>query len=193
MDKKTLTLLRQGDPHAFEDLVRENQNKVFRVAYSMLHHEEDAQDISQDVFLKVYNALPNFNGQSDISTWIYRITYNTCLDFLKKNGQKVALTKTLDDVEDQEVQNIESSIFLPEESFERQELSSDLRAALAELPEDQRVLIEMKDMHGFSYEEIMAMTGAKEGTVKSRLNRGRVALKKILVRKWGLDGEVQES
>lgn len=178
--------LKEGDQNAFEQLVRENQNNIFKIALSLVKNVEDAEDIAQDVFIKIYNAINSFNGQSTISTWIYRITYNVSLDFLKKHGKKAKVTKTLDDPEDYEVLSIEGNTFIPDAMFELKETREDIKDALSQISEEQRQLIELKDVHGFSYEEIISMTGLKDGTLKSRLSRGRQALKDILIKKWNI-------
>lgn len=181
-----LSLLKQGDERAFETLINENKNNVYRVALSVVHNPQDAEDIAQEAFVKVFLSIKSFDGRSSLSTWLYRITYNLSLDFLKKHGKKALLTKTLDDPENTELLSLADDSYIPEEVFEKKQLKQDLFEALESLPEEQRVLIEMKDVNGFSYEEILAITGLKEGTLKSRLNRGRLSMKKILNKKWNI-------
>lgn len=185
-ERELLIELKKGNQNAFEQLVRENQNNIFKIALSLVKNAEDAEDITQDVLIKVYSSIYNFNGQSTISTWIYRITYNVSIDFIKKHGKRSKITKTLDDPEDIEVMSIEGNTFIPEAAFEHKETTEDIKDALSQLPDEQRQLIELKDIHGFSYEEIISITGLKDGTLKSRLNRGRQALKNILIKKWNI-------
>ena len=188
MTAENLEKLRSGDERAFEEFIRENQAKVYRVALSMVKNPQDAEDLAQETFVKVYLSLSSFNGRSEITTWVYRIVYNLSVDFLKKHGKRAKVTKTLDDPEDPELLDLSDDTFLPEEAFEKKELKKDLYDALQQLPDEQRELIELKDIHGFSYEEIAEMTSLKDGTLKSRLNRGRIALKKNLLKKWNIDG-----
>ena len=118
---------------------------------------------------------------------MYRIVYNLSVDFLKKHGKRAKITKTLDDPEDPELLDLSDETFIPEDAFEKKQIRQDLREALKTLPDEQRELIELKDIHGFSYEEIVSMTSLKEGTLKSRLNRGRLALKNYLSKKWNIE------
>ncbi|MBQ4629075.1 MAG: sigma-70 family RNA polymerase sigma factor [Clostridia bacterium] len=182
-----LEKLKTGDEQAFEAFIRENQTRVYRIALSLVHNPQDAEDIAQETFVKVYMSISSFNGQSAITTWMYRIVYNLAVDFLKKHGKRAKVTKTLDDPEDPELLILSDESFLPEEAFEKKQMKRDLYEALKTLPDEQRELIELKDIHGFSYEEIVAMTSLKEGTLKSRLNRGRLALKNYLSKKWNIE------
>lgn len=183
----SLEKLLSGDEQAFEEFIKENQTKVYRVALSMVRNPQDAEDIAQETFVKVYMSLSSFAGRSEITTWVYRIAYNLSIDFLKKHGKRAKITKTLDDPDDTELLELSDDSFLPEDAFEKKEVKKDIYNALQSLPDEQRKLIELKDIHGFSYEEIAEMLSIKEGTLKSRLNRGRLALKKILSKKWNID------
>lgn len=176
--------LKSGSEKAFGRLIEENQKKVYRIALSFVKNPTDAEDIAQEVFIRVYTSIGNFKGNSSLSTWIYKITYNLSLDFLKRNNKKLKTTKTLDDPEDVEIITLSGEKFIPEQELEEKELKADLKKALSELPDDQRQLIELKDVHGFSYEEIIEITGLKDGTMKSRLNRARASLRKSLQSKW---------
>ena len=168
-----LKKLRHGDHDAFERLVRDNQENVFRVIVSVVRNEEDARDLAQDTFA-------SFNGTSSVSTWLYRIAYNTALDFCRKSG-KTPDSKSLFDEDDSEMRNLRAAEETqPEKAFERTSLRKKIFAALAELPEEQRKMIELRDVHGFSYEQLSKMTGVREGTVKSRINRARESLRKKL-------------
>lgn len=175
-----LKKLRHGDHDAFERLVRDNQENVFRVIVSVVRNEEDARDLAQDTFVKAYTSIASFNGTSSVSTWLYRIAYNTALDFCRKNV-KTPDSKSLFDEDDSEMRNLRAAEETqPEKAFERTSLRKKIFAALAELPEEQRKMIELRDVHGFSYEQISKMTGVREGTVKSRINRARESLRKKL-------------
>ena len=185
MADDTLKLLKSGDYETFEQLVTENQENVYRIVLSVIRDEEEAKDLAQDVFLKIYMSIKSFNGNSSLSTWIYRIAYNTALDHIKKVKNKNK-TKSIDDDEDIEVMYLDSKSFNPENEAEKREVSQDIKAALGMLPDEQRQVIELKDVHGFSYDEISAITGLKEGTLKSRLSRGRANLKNILIKKWNI-------
>ncbi len=178
--------LKAGSEKAFSRLISENQTKVYRIALSIVKNHSDAEDIAQEVFIRIYTSISSFKGNSSLATWIYKITYNRSLDFLKKNNKKMKTTKTLDDPEDAELLTLAGERFIPEKDFEDKQMKEDIQAALQKLPEDQRQLIELKDIHGFSYEEIMEITGLKDGTMKSRLNRARTSLRKMLQTKWNI-------
>ncbi len=183
---ENLKKLKAGDEQAFAAFVQENQARVYHIALSLVRNPHDAEDIAQEAFVRVYMHIASFNEQSAITTWIYRIVYNLSVDFLNKHGKRAKVTKTLDDPEDPELLSLSDDSFLPEAAFEKKQLKSDLYEALQSLPDEQRELIELKDIHGFSYDEIISMTDLKEGTLKSRLNRGRLAIKKYLSKKWNI-------
>lgn len=183
--------IKQGDDSAFELLVSKYSNYIFRLAFSIIKDEEDAKELTQEVFIKIYLSIKNFNGKASLSTWIYRITYNLCLDYLKKHKKRRTLTRSLDDDEVPEITSLRSREETPQEAVERAETKRDIMEGLETLPEEQRALIELKDIRGFSYEEIIAITGLKEGTLKSRLFRGRLALKNYLTQKWNLTKQTQ--
>lgn len=175
-----LKKLRKGDHTAFERLVRDNQENVFRVILAVVRNEEDAKDLAQDTFIKAYTAISSFSGASSVSTWLYRIAYNTALDFCRKRG-RTPDTKSVYDEEDAEVRNLSAGEETqPEKAFEKTALRAKIFAAVAELPEEQRRMIELRDIHGFSYEQIAEMTKTREGTVKSRIKRARDSLRKKL-------------
>ncbi len=178
--------LKAGSEKAFNRLISENQTKVYRIALSIVKNHSDAEDIAQEVFIRIYTSISSFKGNSSLATWIYKITYNRSLDFLKKNNKKMKTTKTLDDPEDAELLTLAGERFIPEKEFEDKQMKEDIHTALQKLPEDQRQLIELKDIHGFSYEEILDITGLKDGTMKSRLNRARTSLRKMLQTKWNI-------
>lgn len=176
--------LKKGSEKAFNQLITENQNKVYKLALSLVKNPTDAEDIAQETFVRVYTSINSFKGNSSLSTWLHKITYNLALDFIKKNSKKAKVTKTLDDPEDAELLSLSGETDIPERVFENSQLKELIYSSLNKLPEEQRVLIELKDIHGFSYEEILEITGLKEGTMKSRLIRGRASLKKMLQSVW---------
>ncbi len=185
-EKEFVTKIKQGDDSAFEELVRKYQNYIFRLAFSMVKDEEDAKELTQEVFIKVYTSIQGFTGRSSLSTWLYRITYNLCLDYLKKNRKKKLLTQSLDDRENIELLSLKADTHTPEEALEAAEIREDIKEGLRTLPQEQRILIEFKDVLDLSYEEILEVTGLKSGTLKSRLFRGRLTLKNYLSHKWNI-------
>ena len=104
--------LKSGSEAAFNRLITENQTKVYRIALSVVKNQADAEDIAQEVFIRIYTSINNFKGNSSLSTWIYKITYNRAIDFVKKNNKKIKTTKTLDDPEDAELLTISGEKFM---------------------------------------------------------------------------------
>lgn len=185
-EKEFVAKIKQGDDSAFEELVRKYQNYIFRLAFSMVKNEEDAKELTQEVFIKVYTSIQGFTGRSSLSTWLYRVTYNLCLDYIKKNRKKRLMTQSLDDNENIELLSLKADTHTPEEALEAAEIRADIKEGLKTLPQEQRILIEFKDILGLSYEEILEVTGLKSGTLKSRLFRGRLTLKNYLSHKWNI-------
>jgi RNA polymerase sigma-70 factor (ECF subfamily) len=185
-EEQLIKELKAGKESAFNRLIEEHKNRVYRIALSLVKNPTDAEDVAQDVFIKIYTSVSSFKGNSSLATWIYKITYNMSLDFLKSKNRRIKRFKTLDDPEDAEILSLSDDSFLPEKAYENLELKKDLDAALEQLPEDQREMVTLKDVHGFSYEEIIEMTGLKEGTMKSRLNRARASLREMLQSKWNI-------
>lgn len=161
-----------GDLDAFNHLILEYQNLAYSVAYRLLNNSDSAADAVQDSFIKAYRALESFRGGS-FKSWLMRIVTNTCYDFLR--AQKRRRTDSLDDlpVEEEFVTQLIDSRESPDQFVERQELNGLIEAAIQSLPEEQRTVMVLCDIHGYAYEEIAEMTGVAMGTVKSRISRAR--------------------
>ncbi len=161
-----------GELDAFNQLILEYQNLAYSVAYRLLSNTEAAADAVQDSFIKAYRALESFRGGS-FKSWLMRIVTNTCYDELR--AQKRRRTDSLDDlpVEEEFVTQLIDSRESPDQFVERQELSGLIEAAIQSLPEDQRTVLILCDVHGYAYEEIAEMTDVAMGTVKSRISRAR--------------------
>jgi RNA polymerase sigma-70 factor (ECF subfamily) len=174
-----------GDTGAFDALVTIFTGRVFAVAFRMLHDRAEAEDLSQEVFVALYHALPTFRGESRLSTWIYRITRNRCLNRLKfLKRRHVGSHADIDDpivargVSDPETDDRGARD--PDRKLEKREISSVLEQHLRNLPEEQRTLVILRDLEDLSYEEIAEVTGLPLGTVKSRLHRARAELSQKL-------------
>lgn len=176
---------KNGDVSAFEMLIEAYQKKVFNLAYRIIGNYDDANDIAQEAFIRIFRSISGFRGQSSFSTWIYRITTNVCLDEIRKRKNKSV--QYLDDdiqTDDGEMQRqIISDDPLPEEIAERKELRAAINDSLGELKEEYRIIITLRDIQGMSYEEIAKVLDCPTGTVKSRINRARQALKNVLLTK----------
>ena len=173
----------EGDSEAFGELLTLYENKILNYCYRMLGNRTDAEDATQEVFVKLYRFIGSFTGQSAFSTWLYKIASNVCLDYLRKNKKHTSDTVSLhqQNAEGEEfLMNIEDKGLTPYESAQMSEAQRVLALALEQLSEDQRKVVVLRDVEGLSYEEIGEVMGIAEGTVKSRINRARLALKKLL-------------
>ncbi len=173
---------KQGDLSAFDELVRRYEKHVFNFAFRMTQNHDDAADISSDAFMKVYNGIHSFRGDANFSTWLFRIVTNLYLDSRKKSKahMNIPLDEYIDLEESSVARQIEDPLPLPQAQIESNERVDMLSEAINELPEYQRVMVLLYHTQGKSYEEIAEIVGLPIGTVKSRLNRARLALKKRL-------------
>ena len=173
-EQKLIQRASGGDPSAFNRLMAQHEKKMYAVALRMFNNREDAQDCLQEAMLRVYRSIGGFKGQSSFSTWLYRITMNTCLDELrrKKNKQSTSLDNL---VEQGWSPSDEGNT--PEKHAVRTELRRELSQAIQELPEDMRSAVVLRDIQGFAYDEIADALGVNVGTIKSRISRAREKLR----------------
>ena len=171
----------KGDNSAFETLVRKYERLVSTCVYSVIgDSREDICDFSQEVFLKVYRNLSSFKGDSEFSTWIYRVAKNCALDFIrKKKAPSLSLDSSGDEGEGFDLPDT-SIKANPEKQAIEKEKSEILKKAIAGLSHEHREVIIMRHINDYSYEQIAKALSIEEGTVKSRISRAREALKKIL-------------
>ena len=178
-----------GDVNAFETLVKEYEKNVYNLALRMTGNSEDAADMSQEAFIKAYNSLSSFRGDSKFSVWLYRIVSNVCLDYLRSRTRKptVSLSTENDDGEEVEL-DIADESQSPELLLDRSLTRDAVRRGLAALPPDHREILLLREIQGLSYEEIAAALGLEAGTVKSRIFRARKKLCSFLIK----DGNIPE-
>jgi RNA polymerase sigma-70 factor, ECF subfamily len=175
-DPEWLARLRTGEPRAFEEMVVAHQHRVFGLALRMLGNAAEAEEVAQEVFLRAHKSLGEFRGDAKLSTWLYTIASRLCLSRLGSSER--ALTR----------QGEESLLRLaapadgPETALEQSELELALHRAIADLPDDRRIVLVLRDLEGLSYEEIGATLDLPPGTVRSRLHRARLDLKDKLER-----------
>ncbi len=175
-----------GDEMAFREIVERHQSKVFSIIYGILRNHNDAEDIAQQVFTKVYFSIKNFDFRSSVLTWIYKITVNECYDYLRKKRVRKLVYES--DFSAEDAQRMEAADPAVDPS-----LPADLRLAnrdlalrlLSKLSEDDRNLILLKEVEGHSVEELAGMTGLNENTVKVKLFRTRQKLLKAAQRLGG--------
>jgi len=172
-----------GDANAFEEIVLANQKNVYNLALKMTKNEDDALDISQEAFIKAYRQLEVFRGESKFSVWLYRLTYNLCIDFLRKKSktQVVSLSSYHDDSGDSFEMELPDIRELPEERLTRKELRNEIAESIEKLGQSHREILIMREMNDMSYTDIAHTLGISEGTVKSRIARARLNLANILV------------
>jgi len=170
-----------GDNSAFDTLVINYQNRIFNTCYRILGNYEDANDSAQDVFISVFRSLKKFRFRSSFSTWIYRITINTCRNKLRSASyRRRRKTLRLDQTVDQEDRSSSLEIGderrTPEKELTRKEKWILIQQAIDSLPESQKTIVILRDIDGFTYEEISSITELNLGTVKSKLARARKTL-----------------
>lgn len=173
--------VRDGDNSAFEALVLENQTKVYNLALRMVGNEDDAFDMSQEAFLKAYNSIDSFRGDSRFNVWLYRLTTNVCLDFLRFSARRRHESLSFSDDEDETRElEIPDERFSPEAVTEKKELRQAVVRGLRALPQNYRAILLLREISGLSYEEIGQSLSLEVGTVKSRIFRARKKLCEIL-------------
>ena len=182
--------VQRGDVNAFEDLVAAYEKNVYNLALRMTGNAQDAEDMAQEAFIKAYNSLFSFRGESKFSVWLYRIVSNVCLDFLRKKNKQstVSLSMEDDDGEDSQL-DLPDLSQSPEELLEKKLTREAVQRGLAALPEDARQILLLREIQGLSYEEIGETLGLESGTVKSRIFRARKKLCAFLL----ADGNIPDS
>ena len=192
IDEATLVAQsREGDTTAFAELVRRYESKIFRLAQHVTQNREDAEDVLQETFMKAYEHLDQFQGNSKFYTWIVRIAVNQALMKLrrKKTGKTVSLDETIDTGEDTVVREIAAWDENPEQRFSREELGEILDSAIQSLEPPYRSVFVLRDIEELSTEETADALGLSIPAVKSRLLRARLQLREKLTRQFKRKGE----
>lgn len=171
-----------GDMGAFDELVRTFQKPMFNLAYRMVHNPDDAADLTQEIFVKLYRSIGKFHGRSKFTTWLYVLAANTCRSGLRKiirvSSREVAsLDEEREGEEGFRRNEPVDETDLPGAGMERSEKMRKIEEIIADLPEDFRMVIVLRDMQELSYEEVAEALDCSVGTVKSRLARARSKLK----------------
>ncbi len=162
-----------GDQLAWEDIVRSHRRKVFNVAYKFVGRHDEAEDLTQDIFIKIFKALHTFDRRANFQTWLISISRNLCIDHYRSVRKERAIMAR--DVDASGLSPV-SRGRTPLGELEQVDLKSLIRQALAELPANLRQAVTLRDLQEFSYQEIADQLHLPEGTVKSRINRGRLEL-----------------
>ncbi|MCL2235512.1 MAG: sigma-70 family RNA polymerase sigma factor [Defluviitaleaceae bacterium] len=168
----------KGDISAFEQILIQYEKLIYNLARRVLGNNEDAEDVTQEVALKIYRNLSSCREEGLLKAWIAKITHNACMDLLRKGkGKQADSLDVLGEIGTEVAEQSEG----PEELLVRKELGEHLEGALTQLPPNYRALVALRDINGHSYEEVAEILQLPVGTVKSRLHRARSKLKAILL------------
>ena len=179
-EQRWIAAARNGDQESFEKLVRLYEKRVFSLTSRMCRNSADAEEAAQEAFLAAWQALPAFRGDASFATWLYRLVSNACVDILRREGRhQVMAGPSLDDEESSPEPPDKSPS--PHALAERAELRRQIEAGLAALPPEYRQVLILREIHQCTYGEIAQICSIDLGTVKSRINRGRKRLRKILL------------
>ena len=185
-DCDLVTRAMAGREDGFEELVRRYQRPIAAYVYRMVGDYEAALDLTQEVFIKVYNSLQRYRSEFKFSTWIYKIAHNSAVDHLRRsNNREQALVKEFEG--EQYDLPFESRRLSPEQESERAERRAEIERVVRQLPSTYRELVQLRHAHDMSYDEIAEVTGLPLGTVKNRLFRAREVLRQQFVQR-GITG-----
>jgi len=180
-DRVLVGRAREGNERAFQELVVSYQDRIFGLMLRMIGNRQEAEDLAQDVFITLYRALSGWRGEGRFYTWLYRIASNTCKNRIKylkgRNFHRSVPVDEASDLDDpRTTPALQSVVPGPEAVLEGDRLERAIQQQLADLDDEQRLLIVLRDIEGLSYQDILRVTGLQEGTLKSRLHRARLAL-----------------
>jgi RNA polymerase sigma-70 factor (ECF subfamily) len=184
-DLRLVMAVKDGDREAFEEIVKKYQGPAFNIALRMLSDREEARDLTQEVFIKIYRSIGSFRSESRFSRWFYTILLNTCrsrLKHLKRRGffRSEPLDNPGTDQDERPPRQWADDSPDSSRLLEKKEMAEIVQEKIKLVPEEFRQVLILRDIQGFSYEEISELLGIADGTVKSRLHRGRMALKSFL-------------
>jgi len=192
-DEELVARATAGDQDSFNQLVARWERPIYALAYRTLGREEDARDVVQEAFLRAFRGLRNFRGDAKFSSWLYRITLNLCRDWIRRE-RRAPIAQMPEGVDPIEVADEKMS---PSESVEdlvaRQELSGAVARAMADLPEEQRTAILLKEYHGLTFQEIADQLDCPLSTVKTRLYQGLSVLRRRLERRQSEEASLRRA
>jgi RNA polymerase sigma-70 factor (ECF subfamily) len=179
-DAELVQRCRAGDDAAWEEIVKQYSRRIYSLAYRFTGNHEAAEDLTQEVFLRIYRTLDQYDPQAgNLSNWLMRVARNLVIDDWRKRGRTP--TEGSDDLADHE-HHLKSDTVSPQRLVELRELSEQVQTAIDKLSPELRTCIILRDLEELSYQEIVDILRIPEGTVKSRINRGRIELAKVLRR-----------
>ncbi|HEX2687903.1 MAG TPA: sigma-70 family RNA polymerase sigma factor [Kofleriaceae bacterium] len=185
LERTLLRRLRDRDERAFRELIENHRDRVFNITYRMLGNRAEAEEVAQEVFITVFKTIETFREESKFSTWLYRVTVNHCKNRIKYLARRHDRDRDeLDETshETNGAAGVPPHHVQPDRALEGAQLEVLLQEAIAGLEDDQRVVVVLRDIEDLSIEEICAITGLPDGTVKSRLHRARLVLRKRMQR-----------
>ena len=180
-DKRLVRKILAGNTRAFESLIEEQKRLVSHIVFRMVSNSSDREEICQDVFMKVYQNLKGFQFESRLSTWIAKIAYNTCINYLEK--KKIPLLGDCSS-EDQTLDSFPAEGMLPDEYAEKNDVSRRLQTEIDKMPAQYRMILTLYHLDNLSYNQITEIMQIPQGTVKSYLFRARKLLKQRLMAKY---------
>ncbi len=187
IQKEVIKNCKAGEEKAFSEIVLHRQKKVFNIAYRMLGNSEEAKDLAQEVFISVFESIKDLREEIKFDAWLTQITLNHCRNrwkYLKR--RQYFNSDSLDDPVETEDGSVPRAIYDPSDNpetvFEKKMIRELIQRGLLKLKEDQRELVVLRDLLGYSYEEMGETLGLPEGTIKSKLHRARMDLKEVLER-----------
>jgi RNA polymerase sigma-70 factor (ECF subfamily) len=191
VDQQLVERAQHGDKHAFELLVSKYQRKLARLLSRFIRDSTEVEDVTQEAFIKAYRALPTFRGDSAFYTWLYRIGINTAKNYLVAMGRRAPTTT---DIDSEEAEGFEDGDQLrdlntPENELATRQIAETVNQTLAELPEELRTAITLREIEGLSYEDIANIMSCPIGTVRSRIFRAREAIAARLRPLLGTQGD----
>ena len=175
-----------GDEAAFRQIVEQHRSKVFSIIYGIVRHRNDAEDLAQQVFAKIYFSIKGFDFRSSLSTWIYKISVNECYDYLRKQKvRKLVYESDLGEDDARTMENSEIAVERGPAADDRAERRDYLMKLLSKVTEEERVLLIQKEVEGHTVQELAEMTGLNENTIKVKLFRARQKLVKAAAKYGG--------
>lgn len=186
LERTLLRRLRDRDERAFRELLELHRDRVYNITFRMLGNRAEAEDVAQEVFISVFKTIDTFREESKFSTWLYRVAVNHCKNRIKYLARRHDRDRDeLDETTQQgsdAVTGVPVRAAQPDRALEGAQMERLLQEAIANLDDDHRIVVVLRDIEDLSIEEICEITGLPDGTVKSRLHRARLALRKKLQR-----------